>query len=110
MSEQTAGRTEADAPSPHDDEPAQVPHPDARRGPGGPSAPTVVFGLVLGVVAALLLGHETNLFEVDPVASGVWLLLGSGALLVVWAVVSMVGRRGADATQHDTSEHDAQSR
>lgn len=69
--------------------------PDGARpqAPRGSSAPTVVFGLVLGVVAALVLGHELDLFEVDPVASGVWLLLGSGALLVVWALVSMVGRR-----------------
>ena len=65
-----------------------------RPGPRGPSAPTVVFGLLLAAVATLLLGHELDVFEFDPVTSGVWLLMGSGALLVIWALISMVGRRG----------------
>jgi hypothetical protein len=73
--------------------PAQ--HADARPpGPRGPSASTVVFGLMLAVAATLLLGHELDLFDVDPVTSAVLLLMGSGALLVIWALISMVGRRG----------------
>ena len=40
-----------------------------RPGPRGPSASTVVCGLMFAVVAALLLGHELDLFEVDPVTS-----------------------------------------
>ena len=79
-----------------------VQHTDARpRGPRGPSAPTVVFGLMLAVVATLLLGHELDLFEVDAVTSGVWLLMGSGALLVIWALISMVGKRGDSAQNGD---------
>ena len=73
---------------------------DARpRGPRGPSAPTVVFGLMLAAVATLLLGHELDLFEVDAVTSGVWLLMGSGALLVIWSLISMVGRQGDESRQ-----------
>lgn len=64
------------------------------RGPRGPSAPTVVLGLVLAAVATLLLGRELGLVEVELVTSGVWLLLGSGAALVLWALMSMIGRRG----------------
>jgi hypothetical protein len=71
-----------------------------RPGPRGPSAPTVVFGLLLGAVATLLLGHELDVFEFDPVTSGVWLLMGSGALLVIWALISMVGRRGDGREDH----------
>lgn len=70
-------------------------------GPRGPSASTVVFGLMFAAVAALLLGHELDLFEVDPVSSAVWLLMGSGALLVIWALISMVGRRGDRAQNGD---------
>jgi hypothetical protein len=70
-------------------------------GPRGPSASTVVLGLMFAVVAALLLGHQLDLFEVDPVTSGVWLLMGSGALLVIWALISMVGKRGDGAQNGD---------
>ncbi len=82
----------------HVDAPESPPTtPGPPRAPRGPSATTVVYGLVLTVVALLLLGRELQVFEVDPVQSGVALLLGSGALLVVWALTSMVGRRDREA-------------
>ncbi len=81
--------------------PPVPPGPPAPPAPRGPSPTTVVYGLVLTTIALLLLGRELDLFVVDPVESGVALLLGSGALLVVWALVSMVGRRNRDGADDD---------
>ena len=70
--------------------------------PRGVSMPTVVFGLLLGVVAAAALVREVTGRTLDLEAAAPVALLAAGALLVLWAVVGLVRQQSRRAEPGET--------
>lgn len=88
-----------------------VTHPPAvAPAPSGPSMATVVWGLVLLTVAALLVLTQVTGWQVDPTLAVPAILLGAGALLVVTAAVAVARRPRASRADEDLDQQSGATR
>jgi hypothetical protein len=85
----TGGTTEetAEVPAP------EVPAPEARAARPGPSVPTVVWGLILALVAAVAIVHQVSDVDINFTIGVPVVLLAVGAALVAWGVAGLARKR-----------------
>ncbi len=68
------------------------PQPEAT-GPSGPSVPTVLWGLLFGLVAAAAIAHQVSDVNLNLTVGLPVVLLGAGLVLVAWGLAGVVKRR-----------------
>jgi hypothetical protein len=79
-----------------DESPLSVETPDGpgvRPEPTGPSVPTVLWGLLLGLVAAAAIAHQVSDVGINLTVGLPVVLLATGAALVAWGLAGVVRRR-----------------
>jgi hypothetical protein len=74
-------------------EPTSTDAPPARPDPTGPSVPTILWGLLLGLVAAAAIAHQVSDVGVNLTVGLPVVLLATGAVLVAWGLAGVVRRR-----------------
>jgi hypothetical protein len=66
----------------------------AERGPrSGPSVPTVLWGLILALVAALAIVHQVSDVDINLAVGVPVVLLGVGGALVAWGIAGLARKR-----------------
>jgi hypothetical protein len=74
-------------------EPMTADAPPPRPDPTGPSVPTILWGLLLGLVAAAAIAHQVSDVGVNLTVGLPVVLLATGAVLVAWGLAGVLRRR-----------------
>jgi hypothetical protein len=75
------------------EETAEVPAPEAPVARLGPSVPTVVWGLILALVAAGAIVHQVSDVDFNLTVGVPVALLAVGAALVLWGIAGLARKR-----------------
>jgi len=72
-------------------QPAEPPAPvaSAARARRGPSVPTIVWGLLFGLIAVVVMIGQTTEVDLNLEVSGPLVLLAAGVVLVIWGVAGL---------------------